>query len=589
MEGHPEGAKDAAVTGGTACTIRNGDDRFIVVENDAYHYGALPHLFLRYSTAKTPGAPPGYKVKNVRKLTTKDDPAQIAAFIAAAQACTEPPLPCREDLEEVASKLSASPAEIGLIWMGGLYLDSYQSNFLPAQLRAALGWKTTEASAGKQALRNLNPAVIAQLLEAVVSHGCAAPFAALRKPVLRQIEKAWQARMPRRLQLDAALQTRLSALGKTSRWQRQDHTELLAVADPSEHPLLQPREIEIKVVSNVGLASLQLAAKTKSEQAIGGDSLRSIVQLVGLVHAETAAGHPARAEMPALIKQTTRLLDHSSTLLELRTFHLYNYGGKKPPEPTEWLNKHAGKTKANAKDGTARFDDGLIAAAALDSQKQVLIAFRPAKLNDQADLARLHGILAIDIGEEYMARDGSTSIVAAIKSPGFQKLAKAILANDVPEGQWPQNPNHTAAAVVKGIRTKHKLGEDAAVLYAQLLAVPDPTSANVCAWNGWTAAELKKASAELIGRNLVLEAVRARAGRSVFLPGEWAELKAPWLPIENWKLAHLIELDMDPHELCPAGGPMVLRPFEDLFAAAWQRVKNGDLPRYEEVKRKKKN
>jgi hypothetical protein len=82
--------------------------------------------------------------------------------------------------------------------------------------------------------------------------------------------------------------------------------------------------------------------------------------------------------------------------------------------------------------------------------------------------------------------------------------------------------------------------------------------------------------------------VRARAGRSVFLPGEWAELKAPWLPIESWKLAHLAELDLNPHELCPAGGPMVLRPFEDLFAAAWQRVLDGDEPRYEEVKRKKK-
>ena len=33
---------------------------------------------------------------------------------------------------------------------------------------------------------------------------------------------------------------------------------------------------------------------------------------------------------------------------------------------------------------------------------------------------------------------------------------------------------------------------------------------------------------------------------------------------------------------------MVLRPFEDLFAAAWQRVLDGDGPRYEEVKRRKK-
>jgi hypothetical protein len=292
--------------------------------------------------------------------------------------------------------------------------------------------------------------------------------------------------------------------------------------------------------------------------------------------------------MPALIKQTTRLLDHSSTLLDLRTVYLHDYGRKKPLKPTEWLNKHLGKTKANAKDGTVRFDDGLMVAAGLDGQNQALIAFRPAKLKDEADMARLQGILSIDLGPEYSASNGLVSIVAVIKSSGFQKLAKAILAKDVPHGQWPQNANCTAPAVVKGIRKKHKLGEEAAVLYAQLLALPDPTTANVCAWNGWTAAQLKQASAELVGRKLVLEAVRARAGRSIFLPGEWAELKAPWLPIESWKLAHLPELDLNPCELCPAGGPMVLRPFEDLFAAAWQRVLDGDEPRYEEVKRKKK-
>ena len=69
----------------------------------------------------------------------------------------------------------------------------------------------------------------------------------------------------------------------------------------------------------------------------------------------------------------------------------------------------------------------------------------------------------------------------------------------------------------------------------------------------------------------------------------WMELKAPWLPIETWKLAHLTELDLKLREPCPVGGPMVLRPFEELFAAAWQRVLDGDEPRYEEAKRKKKS
>jgi hypothetical protein len=525
----------------------------------------------------------------VRKVKAKCDPAQIAAFIAAVESSAALPLPSRDELAEVARNLSSSAAEIGLIWLGGLNMETYQNNFLPADLRNALGCKTTDASAARQALRNLNSLVLGQLYAAVVAQGCAAPFAADRGPVLRSIEKAWQAKMPKRLQLDAVLQTRLSALGRSSRWHHLSHEDLFAVAaDPAKHPLLQPREIEIKVDKDRNYGSLHVGAKNKNEQVDLTDLFRSIVKLVALIHAETAAGHPARAEMPALIKQTTKLLDHANTLLDLRIAYLQDFGKKKPLTPTEWLSKHLGKTKANAKDGTARFDDGLIAAAALDSQHQVLIAFRPAKLKNEHDLARLHAILGIDVVDEENVQTGFLPVLAVIKSPGFQKLAKAILAGDVPDGQWPQNPNHSAAAVVKGIRKKLKLGEDAAVLYAQLLALPDPTTANVCAWNGWTAGQFKKASAELVGRKLVLEASRARAGCSVFLPGEWSDLKAPWLPIETWKLAHLAELDMNPREPCPAGGPMVLRPFADLFAAAWQRVLEGDEPRYEEVKRKKK-
>jgi hypothetical protein len=596
MEGHPEAAKknqwggyEINATGGTSFSLQNGDDRFIAVVKESYNPGQLPYQFLRYSTAKTPGAPPGYKVQNVRKIKEKYDRTQIEAFLAAVESCTEMPLPSREELEDVAKNLSASPAEIGLIWMGGLNLDSYQNNFLPAELRAALGWKVTDANAGRQALRNLNPSVLTHLYEKVVSQGAAAPFAADRKPVLRAIENAWQENMPKRLQLDAALQTRLSALGRMSRWHQLDHEVLLRVAaDPAKHPLLQPREIEIKVDKKQQYGSLQLGAKNKNEQAIDSGSLRSIVQLVALVHAGTPAAHPARAEMPALIKLTTKLLEHSSTLLELRSVYLYDYGRKKPLKPAEWLNKHLGKTKANTKDGTVRFEDSLIAAAALDSQNLAFIAFRPAKLKDEADLARLHGLQAIDLVEESNIGNGILPIVAAIKSPGFQKLAKAILAKEVTDGQWPQNPKHTAAAVVKEIQKKYKLGEDAAVLYAQLLAVPDPTTANLCAWNGWTTQQFKKAAAELVERKLVLEAIRARAGRSIFLPGEWLELKAPWLPIESWKLPHLVEFDMNARELCPAGGPMVLRPFEDLFAAAWKRILGGDEPRYEEVKRTKK-
>lgn len=595
MTGHPEGVKkkqwggfDLDLNAGTSFTIHNGDDRFIIVECDSHSADQPPYRFLRYSTGKAPAPPPGYVVKNVQKIKNRHEAGQIAAFVAAVESSTARPLPTKEELAELAGRLSASPAEIGLIWLGGLNLDTYQSNFLPGDLRNALGMKTTEASAGRQALRNLNSTVLAQLYEAVVAAGCHAPFAPDRWPVLHAIEKVWLAKMPKRLQIDAALQKRLSALGSSSRWHRANHEELLGVAaEPTKHPLLQPRDAEIAVHKDRNYNSLELAAKNKNEQLLSNGFLRSIVQLVSLVYAETPTGHPARAGMPALIKQTAKLLDQASTLLDLRALHLYG-DERKTLSPTEWLNKHVGKTKPHPKDGTARFDDGLIVAAALDSQHQVVIAFRPAKLKDDADMARLHGILAVGIPDEDDVREDILATIAAVRSPGLQKLAKALAVKGGPAGQWRQDPRQSASDVVKGMQKKLKLSEAGAVLYAQVLALPDPTAANVCAWNGWTAAPLKKAATELVNGKLVLEATRARAGRSIFLPGEWSDLKAPWLPVETWKLAHLVDLDLNRRELCPVGGPLVLRPFEDLFAAAWQRVLDGDAPRYEEVQRRKR-
>jgi hypothetical protein len=427
------------------------------------------------------------------------------------------------------------------------------------------------------------------LYESVTAPGAAAPFAADRGPVLRSIEAAWQANMPKRLSLDAALQKKLSAIGKANRWQTLNHEHLLALAsEPAKHPLLQPQELEIAVNADRHYASLELRAKSKSDQVMTADVLRNIVQLIGLVHAETPAGDPARKEMPALIKQTIKFVNTPSTMFDLRTVHLAEYGRRKPPTPTEWLNKHFGATKTNAKEACCRVDDGLIVGAGLDKYHQAMTVFRPAKLKDDADLARLQGILALDMGQDYESPSTIIPVIVLIKSPGFQKLAKAILAPGVEKGKWPQNPLLTSADVVKEIRKKHKLGDEAAALYAQLLALPDPTSANINQWNKWTAAQAKKAAAELVSRKLVLEASRARSGRSIFLPGEWSDLKAPWLPIETWKLGHLVEYDMDPKEPCPAGGPMALRPYEDLFAAAWKRVIDGDPPRYEEAKKKKK-
>ena len=99
-------------------------------------------------------------------------------------------------------------------------------------------------------------------------------------------------------------------------------------------------------------------------------------------------------------------------------------------------------------------------------------------------------------------------------------------------------------------------------------------------WTGWTPARLKKARAELAATDLVVEAKRERAGRTLFLPGGWLALKTPHLPIEEWK----VPLLLDGEDARRRGSPSPCRPPSPRCSApAWQRVVDGDAPRCDDT------
>ncbi|MGW4277145.1 hypothetical protein ACWEGQ_33475, partial [Streptomyces seoulensis] len=167
--------------------------------------------------------------------------------------------------------------------------------------------------------------------------------------------------------------------------------------------------------------------------------------------------------------------------------------------------------------------------------------------------------------------------VRALRAILDDALARALAAGADPEGPvgHAQDPAVSVPALVAEVAEEHGLSADAAALYLQLLALPDPTDRNRARWTGWKPARAKKARTELAASPLVVEAKRARAGRTLFLPGGWLDLKSPALPVEVWKRG-----------LHPIGGhvraipPM---PVPELFARAWQRVRSGDAPAYEEL------
>jgi hypothetical protein len=145
---------------------------------------------------------------------------------------------------------------------------------------------------------------------------------------------------------------------------------------------------------------------------------------------------------------------------------------------------------------------------------------------------------------------------------------------------WPQDPSRSVPELVAEAGAAYGLGADAAATYLMLLAMPDPTDRNLARWTGWKPVRLKAAQAELTGTELVVPASRARAGRSLFLPCVWLERGNPQLPLERWKTP-LFELADDGGT--PLGVTVPVEPVPDVYRRAWQRLRDGDVPRLEEL------
>ncbi|MFG2905690.1 hypothetical protein ACGF13_11595 [Kitasatospora sp. NPDC048286] len=226
-------------------------------------------------------------------------------------------------------------------------------------------------------------------------------------------------------------------------------------------------------------------------------------------------------------------------------------------------------------DGLVRCGPALILAPHHEKYERVWL--RPAALTGPDDplLELLDGL-----SDSYWYSVERRAIEAVLRGEP-QQLASASAAPAGGEGPaWLQNPRLSVPGLVAEVSRTHGLGEDAATLYLQLLALPDPTDRNAARWTGWKPARLKKARAELAATGLVLEAKRARAGRSLFLPGGWQEAKSPALPAETWKAALY---DLPTHR--PA---LVTLPVPELFTRAWQRTVDGDTPGYEELQTSKR-
>lgn len=293
------------------------------------------------------------------------------------------------------------------------------------------------------------------------------------------------------------------------------------------------------------------------------DITRSVATLAGLAYG-LPYGHPLRAALPEGLAALRRRIADPGLLLDLDVSWTEK-GGSTAAE----IRKAYGLPAAGGAGthGLTPVGDALVLRPWYSDTEAVLV--RPAGLTGSEDpvLGLLEGLVGVH-------RGGG---VPALRAVLGGELARAVTAGGDPGAPagHAQDPTVTVPDLVTEVAAAHGLSEDAAALYLQLLALPDPTDRNCARWTGWKPTRMRKARAELAATPLVVEAKRPRAGRTLFLPCGWRDLKAPALPVETWKE------NLYPVRHHARVVPML--PVPELFARAWERVRAGDAPAFEEL------
>ncbi|MFU8850456.1 hypothetical protein ACNAW0_05670 [Micromonospora sp. SL1-18] len=494
--------------------------------------------------------PEPYTVQSTAPVGDERPAGWLAGFLTEWTA--RGPLPWRpEAAEQFAELTGVTPTAAKLVLAGLPYADS--ANTVPTELRKALGIK--QVGDVKLAFGMLNEARPA-LRRAVVSALLPDDPARLWTdgPDVAAAAAAWNAALGRRVVVPEGL---LAEAVRAIRTGWGPAKALPALLDPSG---------AVELSTDLAFQIRGDQARQVDGRAAGftGEVLRSTVALAAWVAHHTPAGDPCRLALPAALAVIRDRLANPDLLLDLGRYVSL-------PE----FRQVAG-TPSETGPGWERY--GAIVLATHDSQPSP--ALRPDLLDADASDPYLPA-LREDAAKPYPMEVA----LRLVRDPRF-----AALLGDPgePDGGaraadgtwWPQDPTRSVPELVAEVAAEHGLGVDAAAVYLMLLAMPDPTDRNTAKWAGWKPARLKAARAELAGTDLVVEASRSRAGRSLFLPGPWLERGSGQAPIEGWKVSLF---DLAPDGTAGLGVTVPFEPVADLYRRAWQRLRDGDRPRFDNL------
>ncbi|MFC8418299.1 DNA-binding protein [Streptomyces coelicoflavus] len=482
-------------------------------------------------------------------------PGWVGAF--RAELAERGPVPWRaEAAEEFARLTGVTPTLARLVLAGMPQTDDKRTNVPSATLKV-IGVKSADARVSKDELRSLDSSALRAVLAALLPTEPSRLWT--RGPHVARAAEVWNERLGRRTPLPEDVLHDAVRTVEPVGWAPAD--ALRGFADLATEPRLTK-----DLTWSFGRHSLVTA---ENGPRFDSSVLKGSVATVAWLAHRLPSGDPLRARLPGVLTALRERLAHPGLLLDLDR------------RGVDWeAFRRAAGDPTETGDGFERYGAVVLGAEPTDP----IPAVRPALLDASGNDPHL---AALYPGERPNAQETALGLVhdrqfaELLADPGNPIAGE----RDADGLWWPQDPARSVPDLVGEAAKRYGLGEDAAVLYLMLLAMPDPTDRNTARWTGWGGqrggtARLRAARAELAATDLVVEGSRPKAGRTLFLPGGWTQPPNPHLPLERWKLPLYDLLEGE----APVLGVVVpTRPVAALYREAWRRVQDGHGPRLEEL------
>jgi hypothetical protein len=492
------------------------------------------YSILAYSTGKIT-LPAGIKAN--------DQKAGVAWSAGPAKRFVElsnehgPYTPSREAAETIAELTGLSVAEASTLWAMLPNVNEWYGVVMDTELRKSFKLKAAELNLAREALKEVpgekRCAVYAEALPDDLEEFWTAPI-----DVAKRLAASWNRHVGRRQALPedllVAMQKDLSV--------NNARTSLLSL-------------YSVPVFKVGGIIAYDSDDKNLAfemgEGVPDSDFIAESLHVFPYLFYNLPVGDPTRQKVADYYEALAKSVFAADALLPTSTEFEWIDDKKKSAAMMAKLG--ANKTMK----GVSYFDDGFVVFLLGDWGLEA--AIRPAQL------------MAGKTSPYIVADNLEAQVLRAFS--GMKSLVDRLKGSQVSAGEYEANPLHSSLETVAQVKKELGVSEEAAIAFLQTLAMPNPSTKQIRLWNGWSAATYKKAFAPLVEKGVLIEAKRARAGRSFFLDGPWLEFRSPHIPMEAWKVPMMPLLASDQCQVrYPISAP------HELFEQAWTRWRSGDKP-----------